>query len=101
MSAIEAELQKIRRRLEAEAEYGVGLPVEELEARQAELEERLDEEKAAELKALVKAGWNVLDTGAYDLFPQTVHVEVMALLTPPDAPTLDGRAPQRRMVRGG
>lgn len=54
---------------------------------------------ARDLKALVKAGWDVLEVGAFDLFPQTVHLEVMALLTPPEAPELDGRAPQRRMVR--
>ena len=54
---------------------------------------------ARDLKSLVKAGWSVLEVAAFDLFPQTVHLEVMALITPPDSPVLDGRAPQRRMIR--
>ncbi len=55
-----------------------------------------------DLRQFVDAGWTVDFVRAYDMFPQTPHVETFALLRPPEAPEPAGRAPQRRIVsRGG
>lgn len=54
---------------------------------------------ARDLVAFRKAGWNVETVRAYDMFPQTTHLEMLALLTPPEAPVPARRAPRRRIVR--
>ena len=54
---------------------------------------------ARDLRAAVKLGWKVDRIAAYDMFPQTVHLEAMALLLPPTAPVPTARAPRRTVVR--
>ncbi len=39
---------------------------------------------ARDLRILLDAGWSVPALRAFDLFPMTAHVEVVAVLTPPD-----------------
>ncbi len=41
---------------------------------------------ARDLRILLEAGWSVSALRAFDLFPMTAHVEVVAILTPPDQP---------------
>lgn len=54
---------------------------------------------ARDLELLTKAGWNVERVRAYDMFPQTSHVELLAELAPAEAPEQSGRGPRRRVVR--
>ncbi|MCB9778949.1 MAG: 23S rRNA (uracil(1939)-C(5))-methyltransferase RlmD [Alphaproteobacteria bacterium] len=55
---------------------------------------------ARDLAELVALGWRPRPLRAYDMFPQTAHVEVLALLDPPaPAPEGAGRKPRRRVVR--
>jgi len=54
---------------------------------------------ARDLRAAVKQGWKVDRIAAYEMFPQTVHLEAMALLLPPTAPVPSVRAPRRTVVR--
>ena len=52
---------------------------------------------ARDLVELQAAGWRVRELRAYDMFPQTMHLEALALLDPPKAPG-DSRPPPRRQV---
>ena len=55
---------------------------------------------AADLARFMKRGWTVRSLQPYDMFPQTAHVELMAVLDPPDADEAPARRPpQRRIVR--
>lgn len=54
---------------------------------------------ARDLADLVGRGWTVRELRAYDMFPQTAHVELLALLDPPEEPPEGRRAPRRRVVR--
>jgi len=38
---------------------------------------------ARDLKVLLDVGWELLSLRAFDLFPMTEHVELVAVLTPP------------------
>lgn len=54
---------------------------------------------ARDLAKFVARGWSVGPIQPYDMFPNTPHLELMCVLTPPDggeAPT--GRGPRRRVV---
>lgn len=54
---------------------------------------------ARDLDNFRSVGWSVERLVAYDLFPQTAHLELLAVLTPPQAPPPpEKRAPQRRRV---
>jgi 23S rRNA (uracil1939-C5)-methyltransferase len=55
---------------------------------------------ARDLLAFRERGWTIDSIKAFDMFPQTSHVELLALLSPAEAPTPKGRAPRRRVVRG-
>jgi len=53
-----------------------------------------------DLKGFLARGWDVKRLVAYDMFPQTAHLEVLAELTPPVAPPPPlRRAPRRKIVR--
>lgn len=55
---------------------------------------------AADLADFMERGWTVSTLQPYDMFPQTAHVELMAVLDPPDAELAPAkRAPRRRIVR--
>ncbi len=54
---------------------------------------------ARDLRLLLDRGWSVRELRAYDMFPQTAHLETLALLQPPEAPTVTRRAPRRRIIR--
>jgi len=54
---------------------------------------------ARDLELLTKAGWTLERVRAYDMFPQTSHVELLAELAPAVAPEQAGRGPRRRVVR--
>jgi hypothetical protein len=48
---------------------------------------------------LLAQGWRLQPLELFAMFPHTPHVEVLAILEPPAAPTTSRRAPQRRLVR--
>lgn len=55
---------------------------------------------ARDLARFVALGWTVGTIQPYDMFPQTAHVELMAVLDPPDADEAPAkRGPRRRIVR--
>ena len=54
---------------------------------------------ARDLAEWIKRGWTVGDVRAYDMFPQTGHVEMLAVLHPPQAPVPKKGGPRRRIVR--
>ncbi len=54
---------------------------------------------ARDLAIFTRRGWTVRSLQAYDMFPQTAHLETLSLLLPPSAPKVTRRAPQRRRVR--
>jgi 23S rRNA (uracil1939-C5)-methyltransferase len=54
---------------------------------------------ARDLAAFARAGWRVDALHAYDMFPQTSHVEVLARLSPPAPAPAAGVGPRRRIVR--
>ena len=56
---------------------------------------------AQDLVKLDMRGWKLERLRAYDMFPQTSHVELMAELAPAKAPEVKGRGPRRRLVRPG
>jgi tRNA/tmRNA/rRNA uracil-C5-methylase (TrmA/RlmC/RlmD family) len=43
---------------------------------------------ARDLRVALGAGWDVASLRAFDLFPMTEHVELMAVLVPPGSPHL-------------
>jgi len=54
---------------------------------------------AKDLSEFLERGWTVHSLQPYDMFPQTAHVELVAVLDPPDADDLPAkRAPRRRVV---
>ena len=53
---------------------------------------------AEDLKGFIAAGWDVKTLTAYDMSPQTAHLEVLAELTPPIAPPEPTRRPPRRKI---
>ena len=54
---------------------------------------------ARDLKAALELGWQVERVAAYEMFPQTVHLEAMVLLVPSTPPVPTNRAPRRTVVR--
>ncbi|MFT5682507.1 MAG: 23S rRNA (uracil1939-C5)-methyltransferase [Myxococcota bacterium] len=55
---------------------------------------------ARDMAAFVEAGWSIQSVKAYDMFPQTAHIETLAILTPADAPPpVTRRAPRRKVIR--
>ncbi|MEL6345399.1 MAG: 23S rRNA (uracil(1939)-C(5))-methyltransferase RlmD [Myxococcota bacterium] len=55
---------------------------------------------ARDLKRFTDDGWRVDQVTAYDMFPQTAHLEVLAMLSPQTPPPpATRRAPRRRIVR--
>jgi len=54
---------------------------------------------ARDLAEWIKRGWTVGDLRAYDMFPQTGHVEMLAVLNPPENPVPKKGGPRRRIVR--
>jgi len=54
---------------------------------------------ATDLQRFVAAGWSIRALRAYDMFPQTAHVELLALLAPPTPPVVTARAPRRKILR--
>lgn len=55
---------------------------------------------ARDLAEFVSHGWRVDELRAYDMFPQTSHVELLARLSPPEPPSAARRPPRRKVVRG-
>lgn len=55
---------------------------------------------ARDLKEFSTRGWKIDTIKAYDMLPQTSHVELIAMLSPVNAPTPSGRSPRRKIVRG-
>ena len=51
-----------------------------------------------DIKKIQKSGWMVQNLQLYDMFPQTVHVEAMAVLTPPKSANLQKKSNPRRIV---
>lgn len=54
---------------------------------------------ARDLKEICSRGWKIDSIKAYDMMPQTSHIELLAMLSPVEAPSPTGRAPRRRIVR--
>lgn len=54
---------------------------------------------ARDLAEWTKRGWTVDEVRAYDMFPQTAHLEMLAVLSPPVAPVAKSGGPRRRIVR--
>ena len=54
---------------------------------------------ARDLAQFADKGWSVSALRAYDMFPQTTHVETLAILDPPQPPPEGLPAPRRRVVR--
>lgn len=54
---------------------------------------------ARDLALFVDRGWTTRHVAAYDMFPQTAHLETLVLLQPPSPPEITRRAPRRRVVR--
>ena len=54
---------------------------------------------ARDLAEWVNRGWTVDTLRAYDMFPQTAHLEMLAVLSPAEAPTRKKGGPRRRIVR--
>jgi 23S rRNA (uracil1939-C5)-methyltransferase len=54
---------------------------------------------ARDLVLFREAGWRLLTVRAYDLFPQTAHLETVALLAPPTDPVATAPQLRRRIVR--
>lgn len=52
-----------------------------------------------DLAAFAGAGWTVRELIAYDMFPQTAHLETLAILDPPTPPPPGRGSPKRRVVR--
>ena len=52
-----------------------------------------------DLLEICDRGWKVDSIEAYDMLPQTAHVELIAFLSPTVPPKAKGRAPRRRVVR--
>jgi len=54
---------------------------------------------ARDVAPLVRAGWTLQPLELFAMFPHTPHVEVLAVLDPPEAPEATRRAPKRKLVR--
>jgi 23S rRNA (uracil1939-C5)-methyltransferase len=54
---------------------------------------------ARDLAEWVKRGWTVDHLRAYDMFPQTAHLEMLAVLSPAQAPIVKKGGPRRRIAR--
>jgi len=54
---------------------------------------------ARDLAEWTRRGWTVHTLRAYDMFPQTAHLEMLAVLSPAEAPTRKKGGPRRRIVR--
>jgi len=54
---------------------------------------------ARDLAEWVRRGWTVDTVRAYDMFPQTAHLEMLAVLSPAEAPAAKKGGPRRRIVR--
>lgn len=54
-----------------------------------------------DLASFTRMGWHVESLRAYDMFPQTAHVELLALLSPAEPASAERRAPRRRIVGKG
>jgi 23S rRNA (uracil1939-C5)-methyltransferase len=54
---------------------------------------------ARDLALFTARGWSLSHIAAYDMFPQTAHLETLVMLLPPSPPEVTRRAPRRRVVR--
>lgn len=54
---------------------------------------------ARDIARFAAAGWTVSALRAYDMFPQTAHLETLALLEPPERPAPPTSTLRRRVVR--
>ena len=54
---------------------------------------------ARDLAQWIERGWSVGTLRAYDMFPQTGHLEMLAVLNPPRTPVPKKGGPRRRIVR--
>jgi 23S rRNA (uracil1939-C5)-methyltransferase len=54
---------------------------------------------ARDLRIWIDKGWAVDEIRAYDMFPQTAHLEMLAVLSPPSVPVPTTGGPRRRIVR--
>lgn len=54
---------------------------------------------ARDLRRFLAAGWTVRALSAYDLFPETAHLETLAVLDPPTRPEAPATSLRRRVVR--
>lgn len=54
---------------------------------------------ARDVRAFVDNGWRLQPVEVFAMFPNTPHVEVLAILEPPEAPKATRRAPKRKLVR--
>ena len=54
---------------------------------------------ARDLAEWTRRGWTVDTIRAYDMFPQTAHLEMLAVLSPANAPKVERGGPRRRIVR--
>lgn len=57
------------------------------------------ESAARDLRPFIDAGWRLQPLELFAMFPHTPHIEVLAILDPPEAPKATRRAPQRKLVR--
>ncbi|HCH66431.1 MAG: 23S rRNA (uracil(1939)-C(5))-methyltransferase RlmD [Deltaproteobacteria bacterium] len=55
---------------------------------------------ARDLVEICARGWRIDSIRAFDMLPQTAHVELLAMLSPIRSPEPSGRAPRRKVVRG-
>ena len=54
---------------------------------------------AEDLQVFVSRGWKVSSVRAYDMIPNSVHIEMMAILEPSKSLTDQYRKPRRKVIR--
>lgn len=81
-------------------EEGVGAAIRALRPRRIVYTSCNPKALARDVAGFVEEGWSVTSVKPFDMFPNTQHVEVVAVLLPPEGEDVQGkRAPRRRVVK--
>jgi 23S rRNA (uracil1939-C5)-methyltransferase len=80
-------------------EEGVGEAIRSLKPRRLAYVACSVQSLARDLQPFLEAGWTLQPLELFAMFPHTPHVEVLAILDPPEAPAAPRRAPKRKLVR--
>ena len=81
-------------------EEGVGAAIRLLRPRRIVYTSCNPKALARDVAGFVEEGWSVTSVKPFDMFPNTQHVEVVAVLLPPEGDDVQGkRAPRRRTVK--